>query len=62
MWERKHEQGIDELERRRRTYLQIAETRDFSVVIDARQSIEQVRDEAEQAICARLRQHWDQLT
>ena len=62
MWERKHEQGIDELERRRRTYLQIAETRDFSVVIDARQAIEQVRDEAEQAICARLRQHWDQLT
>jgi len=62
MWERKHEQGVDELERRRRTYLQIAETRDFSVVIDARQTIEQVRDEAEQAICARLRQHWDQLT
>jgi hypothetical protein len=32
------------------------------VVIDARQTIEQVRDEAEQASCARLRQHWDQLT
>ncbi len=60
MWERKHEQGIEELERRRLTYLQVADSREFSIVIDARQTIEQVRDQAERAIWARLRQHWDE--
>lgn len=59
MWERKHEQGIEELERRRVTYLAIAETRDFSVVIDAQQSVDAVRHTAEQAISRRLRHHWE---
>jgi thymidylate kinase len=58
MWERKGEQGIAELELRRLSYLEMAQARDFSVVIDAQQSIDDVRALAEAAVWVRLRQHW----
>ncbi len=59
MWERKGEQGVVELERRRLSYLEMAEARDFSVIIDARQSVEDVRALAEEAVWFRLRRHWN---
>jgi thymidylate kinase len=59
MWERKGEQGVVELERRRLSYLEMAEARDFSVIIDARQSVEDVRARAEEAVWLRLRRHWN---
>jgi thymidylate kinase len=59
MWERKGEQGVEELERRRLSYLEMAEARDFSVIIDARQSVEDVRARAEEAVWLRLRRHWN---
>lgn len=59
MWARKGEQGIEELERRRVSYLEMAAARDHSVIIDARQSVGAVRDLARQAVWGRLRQHWN---
>lgn len=61
MWERKGEQGIEELERRRLSYLEMAGARDYSVVIDARQSVDEVRARAQEAVWHRLRQHWNRL-
>jgi len=58
MFARKGEQGIDELERRRLSYLDIARTRADSAVIDATQAIAVVREEAHRAVWARLRRHW----
>jgi thymidylate kinase len=59
MWARKGEQGVEELERRRLTYLEIARTRADSVVLDARKPVDDVRATAERAVWERLRRHWN---
>ena len=61
MFARKGEQGIEELERRRRSYLDVARVRDDSAVIDATQPVEAVREEAQGVVWARLRRHWSGL-
>jgi thymidylate kinase len=58
MFARKGEQGIEELERRRRSYLEVARARDDTAVIDATQPVEAVREEAQRVVWARLRRHW----
>jgi thymidylate kinase len=62
MFARKGEQGIEELDRRRTAYREVARTRPYSVVIDARQSIDAVRAEARTALWSTLRQHWNNLS
>jgi thymidylate kinase len=62
MFARKGEQGIEELKRRRASYLEVVRSRPDSAVIDATQPPQAVREQAQQLIWARLRQHWDQLT
>lgn len=62
MFARKGEQGIEELERRRLSYLDVARIRDDSAVIDATQPVEAVREEAQRVIWARLRRHWSRST
>jgi thymidylate kinase len=59
MFARKGEQGIEELERRRRSYLEVARVRRDVVVIDATRPPEAVREEAQQAIWSRVQRHWD---
>jgi thymidylate kinase len=58
MFARKGEQGIEELERRRRSYLEVARTREDAAVIDATQPVEAVREEAQRVLWVRLRRHW----
>ena len=58
MFARKGEHGVDELELRRLSYLEVARTRDHSVIIDATKPIEAVRAEAQRAVWARLRERW----
>jgi thymidylate kinase len=62
MFARKGEQGIEELERRRLSYLDVARVRDDSAVIDATQPVEAVREEAQRVVWARLRRHWSRST
>jgi thymidylate kinase len=61
MFARKGEQGIEELERRRLSYLDVARIRDDSAVIDATRSVEAVRKEAQRLVWARLQRHWGRL-
>lgn len=60
MFDRKGEQGVEELHRRRLTYREVAQSLPHTATIDATQSVETVRREAEQAIWQRLRTHWVQ--
>jgi thymidylate kinase len=58
MYARKGEQGIEELERRRLTYLEITRAHPDCVVIDAARPAAQVLIEAEGAIWHALRRRW----
>jgi thymidylate kinase len=62
MFARKGEQGIEELQRRRLSYLDIARSRQDSAVIDATQPVEAVREEAQRVVWGQLRRHWNRST
>ncbi len=58
MFARKGEQGIEELGRRRETYLEVARTHPHSQVIDATLSAQDVRTIASTAVLRRLSEIW----
>jgi thymidylate kinase len=62
MFARKGEQGVEELERRRRSYLDVGRTRADTAVIDATQPVQAVREEAQRVVWARLQRQWSRPT
>jgi thymidylate kinase len=58
MFARKGEQTVEELDRRRRTYLEVSARHPAAAVIDAARPAEDVLGEAQRALWSALERRW----